>query len=139
MTGDRAPHRLLRSFAWLVPASERADWISEWEAELAIDRERAGSRRFRIVGRMLAAFQHALFLRFGLGGRTRTGLWFGLKDDVRFAVRGIVQTPSFSATVVLTLALGVGLISGILAFADGYLFRPLPFPGAQPSWRDKFS
>jgi predicted permease len=29
-----------------------------------------------------------------------------------------------------TLALGVGLVAGILSFADGYLFRPLPFPGA---------
>ena len=57
-----------------------------------------------------------------------------IADDLRFAVRAALRMPAFSATVVVTLALGVGLISAILAFADGYLFRPLPFPGADRAY-----
>jgi predicted permease len=54
--------------------------------------------------------------------------------DVRFVLRGWRRTPGFSATIVLTLALGLGLASAIFAFADGYLFRPLPFPGAEQTY-----
>jgi predicted permease len=50
--------------------------------------------------------------------------------DVRVVLRGWRRSPGFSATIVITLVLGVGLASAIFAFADGYLFRPLPFPAA---------
>ena len=39
--------------------------------------------------------------------------------------------PAFSLTVVLTLASGLGLTSAVFAFADGYLFRPIPFGDPQ--------
>jgi predicted permease len=50
--------------------------------------------------------------------------------DVRVVLRGWRRAPGFSATIILTLVLGIGLASAIFTFADGYLFRPLPFPGA---------
>ncbi len=63
-----------------------------------------------------------------------TAIWHGAGDDVRFAIRGLRRTPLFTATMILTLALGVGLFAGILSFADGYLFRPLPFRGADRAY-----
>jgi putative ABC transport system permease protein len=48
--------------------------------------------------------------------------------DVRTVIRGWRRTPALSATVVITLALGLGLAAAIFSFADGYLFRALPFP-----------
>ena len=54
--------------------------------------------------------------------------------DVRVVLRGWRRSPGFSATIVLTLVLGLGLASAIFAFADGYLFRPLPFPGADRTY-----
>lgn len=50
--------------------------------------------------------------------------------DVRVVLRGWRRSPGFSATIVVTIVLGLGLASAIFAFADGYLFRPLPFPAA---------
>ena len=50
--------------------------------------------------------------------------------DVRVVLRGWRRAPGFSATIVVTIVLGLGLASAIFAFADGYLFRPLPFPAA---------
>jgi predicted permease len=51
-------------------------------------------------------------------------------DDLRCVVRGWKARPAFFATVVLTLTLSVGLAGAVFAFADGYLFRSLPFPSA---------
>jgi predicted permease len=54
-----------------------------------------------------------------------------LGGDFRGAWRSIRRTPAFSVTVVLTLASGLGLAAAVFAFADGYLFRPIPFGDPQ--------
>src|ERR1700681_1741135 len=48
--------------------------------------------------------------------------------EVRYVLRSWRRRPGMSATLVCTLALGLGLGAAIFSFADGYLFRPLPFP-----------
>ena len=48
-------------------------------------------------------------------------------QDWRPAIRGIVRAPGFAATMVLTLALGIGATSAILAVARSTFLRPLPF------------
>ena len=60
--------------------------------------------------------------------------WSDLGGDVKYALRGWRRSPGFSLTVVTTLALGLGLASAIFAFADGYLFRPLPFPASERAY-----
>jgi len=57
-----------------------------------------------------------------------------LSGDVKYAWRGWRRSPGFAVTVILTLALGLGLASAIFSFADGYLFRPLPFPGSERAY-----
>ena len=51
-----------------------------------------------------------------------------LVRDIRYAVRSLSKTPILSATVILTLALGMGFNTAILSIADRLLLRPLPFP-----------
>ena len=51
-----------------------------------------------------------------------------LSGDVRAAFRAWRRAPVLVATVILTVACGLGLASAIFAFADGFLFRPLPYP-----------
>lgn len=60
--------------------------------------------------------------------------WSDLSGDVRFAWRGIRRSPAFSLTAMATIAIGLGLAAAIFSFADGYLFRPLPFPGGDRTY-----
>ena len=55
-----------------------------------------------------------------------TGLFRGL----RLAARQLARNPSFSAIVVLTLALGLGACTLIYSVIDGVLLKPLPYPDA---------
>ena len=53
-----------------------------------------------------------------------------LLRDFQFAVRRLRQTPAFSLTVILTLALGLGATTAIFSLVEGILLRPLPFKDA---------
>jgi putative ABC transport system permease protein len=50
-----------------------------------------------------------------------------LARDFRFATRQVAKTPGFAVTVVLTLALGIGVTTAIFSLIEGILLRPLAF------------
>ena len=58
----------------------------------------------------------------------RSAAWIDRRRrDVADAARAITRRPAFSATVLLTLALGVGTNLAIVAVADQVLLAPLPY------------
>src|ERR1700756_4008712 len=51
-----------------------------------------------------------------------------LFQDVRYAVRQLIQRPAISVLCVLTLGLGIGANSAIFSFINALILRPLPYP-----------
>ena len=50
-----------------------------------------------------------------------------LLQDLRYAIRQIRRAPGFGFTVVLTLALSVGVATAVFCVIDAVILRPLPF------------
>jgi putative ABC transport system permease protein len=104
---------------------------------VARDGQRAANAWYR---RQVAQFPHRLFVeRFrrtaspaprhtdGLPSRSRESMHNFLRD-MRHSVRSLARTPVLTATIVLTVGLGIGATTAIFSVINAVLIRPLPYP-----------
>jgi putative ABC transport system permease protein len=54
-----------------------------------------------------------------------------MRQDLRFAMRMISSNRWFSAAVLVTLALGIGVNTMVFTLIDAVLFKPVPVPGGE--------
>src|SRR5262245_38716368 len=60
-----------------------------------------------------------------------TGLFDSFARDLRQTLRGLQRRPTFTLTVVLTLALGVGATTAIFSVVNAVVIKPLPYPESE--------
>src|SRR6185437_3420927 len=78
--------------------------------------------------------------RLAFGGKTQveqqcrdargTKVLAELWQDVRYAARSFAKTPSLTALIVLSLAIGIGANTAIFSVTSTLLLKPLPYPQA---------
>jgi putative ABC transport system permease protein len=61
-------------------------------------------------------------------GSTRSTFMASVWQDFAYALRSMRKAPTFTAVVIVTLALGIGANAAIFSVADAVLLRPYPFP-----------
>jgi len=114
----------------------RRRFKNELEEEMAFHREQA-ERDLIASGMTPEAARYAAMRQFGNATRLReqshdvVGFSFEhLWQDLRYAIRQMMRAPGFAATVVVTLALGIGATTAIFTVVYSTLLRSLPYPGA---------
>jgi putative ABC transport system permease protein len=113
------------------PSRVEADLEEELHDHLARERERQQHAGVSDIDAPRRAVLRAgrIDLAMEAVADDRTGrLMNDLIRDVRVALRGIRRNPGFTATVVLSLALGIGGTTAIFSVVYAVLVRPLPYP-----------
>jgi predicted permease len=54
-----------------------------------------------------------------------------LGSDLKLVFRRLRKSPGFAATVILTLAIGIGANTAVFSVLNSVLFKPLPYPEAE--------
>jgi predicted permease len=125
--------RLYRRVLSTTPAPFRTTYAQEAAATLAelLAAERTRGGRWAAHRTWLRAMADAVRTtrrERSLSGLTKGGgVITGISDDFKYVWRSWRRAKAFAWTSVLTVGLGLGLNAGIFSFADGFLFRSLPF------------
>jgi predicted permease len=118
---------LLAVIALVVPAVVRPRWREEWGAELAEVRRTRGRLA---AGRMLSgAVADARTLRTLDAARrkaARGGPFAAFDQDIRYAVRGLLHAPGFTAGIIVSLALGLAATAAAFSFLNAAFYRGFP-------------
>ncbi|HET7537395.1 MAG TPA: ABC transporter permease [Candidatus Didemnitutus sp.] len=110
-----------------------------WEAEMAEEmRQHLDQRADELVAEGMApeearyaaqrAFGGLLQIQESCRDERRLPMLESLSRDVRFAVRALGKNPGFTATAVLTLALGIGAGTALFSTFNTFVLHPLTLP-----------
>jgi putative ABC transport system permease protein len=120
----------LRFVSLLVPTAVRPRWREEWQAEI----DHAVGRGLSIRGRIAmaaGALPDALATRriaseADRSPLPRAGIFHAVDQDLRYALRGLAQSPGSAFAVIVSLAVGIAASVAAFSVIDAVVFRPFP-------------
>ncbi len=115
------------------------NWFRQRRLERDLDRELSYHRERRVTDLTLSGLpepeaRRQAAIELGGGAQVRDearDVWLGrwLRDflyDLRFSARSCLRNPAFTATAVVSLALGIGAATAIYSLVDQVILRALP-------------
>ena len=121
---------LNRAAGWFGGTQREREWTAEFEEHFRLhfeDNLRAGLSPDEARREALVKFGSIESVKESMrDGATFTWLDSTLRD-IRYALRSLRRSPSFTVTAILSLALGLGASMAVFTVADNLLIRPLPY------------
>ena len=128
--------RLFHLGLWGPDVNQGVDWEIEHHIKERVDelmavgrsREQAEAEARRGFGDVARIRDELRGIDSDIARRNRVGqLIEAVWQDLRYGVRGLVRSPVFTISLVLTLGLGVGANVAMFGVLDALLLRPLPY------------
>jgi putative ABC transport system permease protein len=119
---EKAPHDVARELEFHL------DMLTRRYMAAGLDERTAREKALARIGDLQSA-RHAAERELG-AFVTRSAWVSTLWQDARYAFRLLRRAPLFTATALLTIAVGAGATTAIFSVVNAVLLRELPYPGA---------